>query len=152
MAELVNAVPGITTVKLEDPPTPQRIGQLLGTIDTERVTVIGGAGGLYLLHELRAGAAGTMTGFAYPEALVAIWSAWQVGDAEVAAATYYRYLPLLLFEGQPKLGLAIRKEILRRRGLIAHAYVRQPGPTLDDASAEELTRVLAMLDAGERIV
>ena len=59
LAELVNSVPSITTVKLEDPPTPQRIGQLLGLVDTERVTVIGGAGGLYLLHELRAGATGT---------------------------------------------------------------------------------------------
>jgi 4-hydroxy-tetrahydrodipicolinate synthase len=121
-------------------------------VDTERVTVIGGAGGLYLLHELRAGAAGTMTGFAYPEALAAIWNAWQAGDAELASATYYRYLPLLLFEGQPRLGLAIRKEILRRRGLIAHAHVRQPGPTLDEQSAEELTRVLALLSAGERVV
>jgi 4-hydroxy-tetrahydrodipicolinate synthase len=152
LAELVNAVPGITTVKLEDPPTAQRIGQLLALLDTEQTSVIGGAGGLYLLHELRAGAAGTMTGFAYPEALVAICTAWQAGDAEVAAETYYRYLPLLLFEGQPKVGLAIRKEILRRRGLLTHATVRQPGPLLDEQSAADLTGVLDMLMDGERSV
>jgi len=144
MADLANAVPAITTIKLEDPPTPQRTAQTLELLAGERqVTIVGGIGGMYLLDELRRGGSGTMTGFAYPELLVRIWQAWDSGDRQAAAETYYRYLPVLIFEGQPKLGVAVRKEILRRRGLIEHATVRQPGPRLDDGSAADLTEMLA---------
>ena len=70
IAELVHAVPQIVTIKVEDPPTPQRTAQILDFI-TDRVGIVGGLGGLYLLDELRCGSRGTMTGFAYPEVLVA---------------------------------------------------------------------------------
>ena len=86
-----------------------------------------------------------MTGFAYPEILVRIWRAWESGDRAEAEATYYRYLPLLVFEGQPKLGVAIRKEILRRRGLIDCAVLREPGPRLDDGIREDLEATLRAL-------
>jgi 4-hydroxy-tetrahydrodipicolinate synthase len=95
-----------------------------------------------LLDELRRGSSGTMTGFAYPEVLVGIWKAWSNGERQRAAEIYYRALPLLVFEGQPKLGVAIRKEILRRRGLIDHATVRHPGPTLDEGTAADLTETM----------
>jgi 4-hydroxy-tetrahydrodipicolinate synthase len=145
MADLANTVPSIVTIKLEDVPTPQRTAQTLAMIDRD-VSVLGGLGGVYLLDELRRGSAGTMTGFAYPEILVEIVSAWRGGDRETAAQTYYKYLPLLVFEGQPKLGLAIRKEILRRRGLIEHADVIKPGPTLDAGTAADLTETMAAMD------
>jgi 4-hydroxy-tetrahydrodipicolinate synthase len=144
MADLVQAVPAITTIKLEDVPTPQRTAQTLALLQEQQgVTVVGGLGGMYLLDELRRGASGTMTGFAYPEVLVDIWRAWAAGDRQRAAEVYYRHLPLLVFEGQPKLGVAIRKEILRRRGLIASATVRRPGPILDPGTAADLTETLA---------
>ena len=145
MADLANAVPSIVTIKLEDVPTPQRTAQTLAMIDRD-VSVLGGLGGVYLLDELRRGSAGTMTGFAYPEILVEIVSAWRAEDRETAAQVYYRYLPLLVFEGQPKLGLAIRKEILRRRGLIDHASVIKPGPVLDEGTAADLTETMAAMD------
>jgi 4-hydroxy-tetrahydrodipicolinate synthase len=128
IAELVQSDPQIIAVKVEDPPTPQRVAQIVATIG-DGVAIIGGLGGVYLLDELRCGSSGTMTGFAYPEVLVAVVRAWQSSDHAQAAALYYRYLPLLVSEGQPKLGLVIRKELLRRRGLIAHAAVREPGPS-----------------------
>jgi 4-hydroxy-tetrahydrodipicolinate synthase len=142
MADLVEAVPSITTIKLEDPPTPQRIAQTLALLDG-RASIVGGAGGVYLLDELRRGSTGTMTGFGFPEVLLEIWKSWCRGDRSQAAATYYKYLPVLVFEGQPKLGVAIRKEILRRRGLIDTALVRQPGPKLDDGILEDLRQTLA---------
>lgn len=144
MADLVRAVPAITTIKLEDTPTPQRVAQTLALLDGQ-ATIVGGLGGVYLLDELRRGASGTMTGFAYPEILVRIWRAWDAGDRDGAAATYYRYLPLLVFEGQPKLGVAIRKEILRRRGLIACARLREPGPRLDEGTRADLEETLRFL-------
>ncbi len=141
MAEIVEAVPQITTIKLEDPPTPQRIAQTR-SLTGDRVSIVGGSGGMYLLDELRRGGSGTMTGFAFPEVLVAIWNAWSSGDRERAATTYYTYLPVLVFEGQPRIGVAVRKEILRRRGLIDHATVRHPGPSLVAGVVEDLDEML----------
>ena len=78
IADLVHAVPQIAAIKVEDPPTPQRTAQILNLVG-DRASVIGGLGGVYLLDELRSGSSGTMTGFAYPEVLVAIWRAWASG-------------------------------------------------------------------------
>jgi 4-hydroxy-tetrahydrodipicolinate synthase len=154
MADLCNEVPSITTIKLEDVPTPQRTAATL-QLTGDRISIVGGLGGMYLLDELRRGSSGTMTGFAYPEVLVGIWDAWNQGDRTAASSIYYHALPLLVFEGQPKLGVAIRKEILRRRGWIDHATVRRPGPVLDDGSAEDLTETLSWVNlehiAGVRI-
>ncbi len=141
MADLVEAVPAITTIKLEDAPTPQRIAQTL-SLTGDRVSIVGGIGGMYLLDELRRGGSGTMTGFAFPEVLLAICRAWERGDQRTAAATYYKYLPIIIFEGQPKVGVAIRKEVLRRRGLIDCARIRQPGLTLDDGTLAGLLATL----------
>ncbi len=149
MAALVNTIPAITTIKLEDPPTPQRISQTLALINRADVTILGALGGIYYLDELRRGASGTMTGFAYPEALVAIWRAWDAGDRRGAAELYYRYLPLIQLEGQPKINLAVRKEILRRRGLIASAAVRHPGPRLDPGSLEDITETIDIIGIDE---
>jgi 4-hydroxy-tetrahydrodipicolinate synthase len=47
------------------------------------------------------------------------------------------------FEFQEGIGMAIRKEVLRRRGAIAHAGIRAPGGTLDEATRTALDRVMA---------
>jgi len=138
MTELVEQVPAITTIKLESTPTPQQTAKVVAALG-DGVSVLGGMGGLYFLQELRRGARGTMTGFSYTEALVSIWRSWQDGDEAEAAATFYEYLPLLHLEGQPGVGLAIRKESLRRRGLIDHALLRQPAAGLDAETANELS-------------
>ena len=149
MAELVRAVPAITTIKLEGTPTPQRTAQTLA-LTGDRATVLGGLGGVYLMDELRRGASGTMTGFAYPEVLVEIWRAWCAGDRSAAAKVYARYLPLLVFEGQPGVGLAIRKELLRRRELIDNATVRHPGPRIDQGILDDLEETLSLLYVRQR--
>ena len=45
-----------------------------------------------------------------------------------------------------RVGLAIRKEILRRRGAIASAAVRAPGPRLDRDDIVELDRLMQRLE------
>lgn len=130
---------GARTVKLEDPPTPPKIARLLEA-DPD-LCVFGGLGGVAALSELRRGACGTMTGFAYPEILRAVRLATEGGDLAAAAEIFDRYLPLIQFEGQPLVGLAVRKEVLRRRGVIESATTR--GPALDPVTAEELDEVLA---------
>lgn len=132
---------GSTVVKLEDPPTPPKIGRLLA--QRPDLTVFGGLGGVSAYSELRRGAAGTMTGFAYPEILKAIRVAFEAGDTARAAQLNDRFLPYLVFEGQVRVGLGIRKEVLRRRGVLTTARTRALNPLPDTATLAELDDVLA---------
>ena len=145
MADLLHAVPSITTIKLESIPTPLRTAQMLALLPAGG-TILGGLGAVYFLDELRHGSAGTMTGFAYPEALKCMYDAYRSGDTSTADAVYMRFRRLLEFEGQPGVGLAIRKEVLRRRGFISHAAVRPPGAHVDDRTAADLTKLLDGVD------
>jgi 4-hydroxy-tetrahydrodipicolinate synthase len=132
---------GSTVVKLEDPPTPPKITRLLAA--RPELTVFGGLGGVSAFAELSRGASGTMTGFAFPEILRAIRIAVTSGDASGGAALFDRYLPYITFEGQPVVGLGIRKEVLRRRGVIDCARTRNLRPELDAMTTGELDDVLA---------
>ena len=134
---------GSRTVKLEDPPTPSKISRVL-SVDPG-LDVFGGLGGTSALNELRRGACGTMTGFAFPEILAAIRRSVEAKDVDAAARTFDRYLPLIQFEAQPVVGLAIRKEQLRRRGVIATGRTRSLVSAIDHITAAELDDVLARL-------
>ena len=92
-----------------------------------------------------------MTGFAFPEILVRIVRLFRGGRVEEAAELFYRTVPLMRFEFQEGIGLAIRKEILHRRGAIAHAATRAPGPALDEATRAALDRVMAWVQAQEAV-
>jgi 4-hydroxy-tetrahydrodipicolinate synthase len=46
------------------------------------------------------------------------------------------------FEFQEGIGMAIRKEVLHRRGALASPATRAPGPALDKTTREALDRVL----------
>ena len=127
---------GARTVKLEDPPTPPKIGRLLAA--DPGLAVFGGLGGAAALWELERGACGTMTGFAFPEILRAIREALEGGAPERAGRLFDRYLPLIAFEAQPIVGLGIRKEVLRRRGAIDHAGTRAAMGPLDPATLAAL--------------
>ncbi len=131
---------GGVTVKLEDPPTPPKISRLLAA--RPGLTVFGGLGGVSAYAELSRGGSGTMTGFAFPEILRAIRLAFEAGDKAAAAALFDRYLPYITFEGQPVVGLGIRKEVLRRRGVISCARTRNLRPELDEVTTAELDDVL----------
>jgi 4-hydroxy-tetrahydrodipicolinate synthase len=87
-----------------------------------------------------------MTGFAYPEMLVQVCDTFFAGRPDDAEDIFDRYLPLVRHEQQIGVGLAIRKEILRRRGAIASATVRAPGPRLDRDDIEELDRLMHRLE------
>jgi 4-hydroxy-tetrahydrodipicolinate synthase len=110
-----------------------------------RVSILVGNGGLYFPQSLQRGADGVMTGFAYPDMLVQVYERFVAGDADGAEDLYDRYLPLVCYEQQPGYGLAVRKEILRRRGAIRSAKVRVPGPALTGIDTAEIDRLMARL-------
>ncbi|MGW3955577.1 dihydrodipicolinate synthase family protein [Streptomyces sp. NPDC004752] len=140
LVRVVRAVPATAAVKAEAPPTPAAVAALTAAID---VPVFGGLGGLGLLDELAAGAAGAMTGFSCPEGLIACVDAWRAGGYDAARQAYLPYLPLVNFEAQAGIGLAVRKEAIRRRGLMAESGVRPPAATLPEPLLPQLERHLA---------
>ncbi len=123
LISVVNACEYVIAVKAEAPPTSVAIAELSAAVG---VSIFGGLGGQGLLDELMAGAAGAMTGFSYPEALIACVRVWQQDGYEAAQRELLPYLPLINFEQQAKVALAIRKECLRERGLIKDSGVRAP--------------------------
>jgi len=145
LASITDALPRARAIKLEEIPTPVKASQVLAAAK-QPVAVYGGMGGVYFYEELLRGAVGTMTGFAFPEVLVALYAAFASGDRAGARSIFFRYLPLISYEGQPVVGLTLRKEIFRRRGIIASAALRHPGAALDPGSRAELDDILAALD------
>ena len=132
---------GVHHIKLEEPPVNLKISRIL-ELAGGQVGVFGGLGGTFFLEELERGAVGTMTGFAFPEVLLKIYDLFQAGDRAGAARVFDRYLPLIRYEFQPKLGLALRKHTYCRRGVIASDHVRAPGISLDERTTDELRRVV----------
>jgi 4-hydroxy-tetrahydrodipicolinate synthase len=146
-AELVRAITlsGVgVAVKAESPPTPATVAAVRAELD---LPVFGGLGGVGLLDELAAGAAGAMTGFALPEALVACVRAYSQGGFASARAALEPYLPIMICEAQGAVSLAIRKELLRRRGLVAEPGVRFPGAPLPAWAGAVLDAHLEALEA-----
>ncbi len=142
LGQIAHEIPAARTMKMEDPPTSLKIARTLEESQDIRLKIFGGLGGVYLLEELMAGATGTMTGFAYPEILVEIVRLYRSGKVDRAAEMFYRCVPLMRFEFQEGIGMVIRKEILRRRGAMAHATVRAPGSALDAGTTSALDRLL----------
>lgn len=145
-AELVKALsqcPFAVAVKSEAPPTSLAIAELSQQVD---IPVFGGLGGLGLLDELMAGAAGAMTGFSYPEALRATLTAFDNGGYAAAREAYLPWLPLVNFEAQAGIGLAIRKTSLCARGIFTSAAVRPPAPAMHEALRPLLHAHLAQLE------
>jgi 4-hydroxy-tetrahydrodipicolinate synthase len=130
---LLKAHDSIKVLKHEDIPGHRKLTKVRAAEASgdrkRRVSILVGNTALYLPQELRRGADGANTGFAYPEMLV-----------------YDIYLPVVRHEQQPGIGLSIRKEILRRRGVIASAHVRAPGGMMDSDDHKELDSLIARLE------
>jgi 4-hydroxy-tetrahydrodipicolinate synthase len=142
LARIAKEIPRARTIKLEDPPTPFKTSRILDASADTPVRIFGGLGGVFLIEELLAGATGAMTGFAYPEILVRIVSLFRAGRLDDAADLFYRAVPLMRFEFQEGIGMAIRKEVLHRRGALASPATRAPAAALDQKTREALDRVI----------
>ena len=137
----------VRVIKLEETPSAPKVSALrkLGS----DISIVGGLGGMFFLEELERGSNGMMTGFSYPEILVAIYKAYSESDKKEAARIFYEACPLLRYEFQPSIGLALRKEVYRQRGALRSAFVRHPGVQIDEQMRKELSNVLAFCQLGE---
>jgi len=145
---LVDDFEQLVMLKHEDWPGLSKITQVRRASNegTRRVSILVGNGGLYLPQELARGADGAMTGFAFPEMLVQVVALHAAGERDRAENLFDAYLPLVRHEQQPGFGLALRKEVLYRRGVIASSRVRAPGPELSDIDHQELTRLIERVE------
>ncbi len=140
---IIAAHPRCVMLKHEDWPGLAKISALRETPDLRRVAILVGNGGLFLPEELRRGADGAMTGFAFPEMMAGVWAAHLRGDAMAAADLFDAYLPLARYEQQPGIGLAVRKYLLAKRGAIAEAVQRAPRAELSAADIADVEFLLA---------
>ncbi len=144
IARIVAEVPTCVCLKHEDWPGLDKIGALrAGGRLSRRISILCGNGGMFLPEEMARGADGAMTGFAFPEMMVDVVRHMAAGEVERAHDLFDAYLPLARYEQQPGAGLAVRKHVLARRGVIAHDALRRPGASLTAATRAEVDMLLA---------
>ena len=144
---IIEAMPSVVMLKAEDWPGLGKIAALRDAPDLRRVSILTGNGGLFLPEELRRGADGAMTGFAYPEMMRDVVAAHAAGEATRASDIFDAYLPYARYEQQPSIGLSVRKHVLAERGAIPHAAMRRPATTL---STRDMADVAWLLGRQER--
>jgi dihydrodipicolinate synthase/N-acetylneuraminate lyase len=139
---IAREVPLARYAKAETPPTPERAAELKA-LGEDDVTVFGGFGGVNFVAELRHGSVGTMPGPAAVEAFVSAWALWRQGDEAGAEAEMARVQPLLALLMRSLDGsYHLTKEVLRSKGIIRSTGVRMPTERPDEATYEELARLL----------
>lgn len=142
---LIDTVPQIVMLKHEDWPGLAKISAIRKAEEggRRRISILCGNGGLFLPEEMARGADGAMTGFGYPEMMVDVVRQMRACDADRAQDLFDAYLPLVRYEQQPGVGLAVRKHVLARRGAIASPALRKPGAGVDAPTRAELDRLIA---------
>lgn len=144
LGSILEAHPSIAMVKHEDWPGLQKITDLreAEAKGRRRVSILCGNAGIFLPEEMQRGADGAMTGFPYPEMMVDVCRLSAAGRFEEAQDVFDAYLPLMRYEQQPGLGLAVRKYVLAKRGAIASAAQRRPGAALGATAIREVEKLI----------
>lgn len=136
VCRIIDEVPRVEYVKEENSPCGQRITQILSSANDSFQGVFGGAGGRYIMDELKRGIVGVMPACELTEIHVKIYEYFQEGNLTEARALYYKSLPLVNF--QAVFRMSMTKEVLRKRGLIEHTNIRTGEITMDKLDLEEL--------------
>ena len=148
--QIVQDHPSCVMLKHEDWPGLEKISTLRGfeTDGSMRpISILTGNGGLFLDFEMERGADGAMTGYAFPEMLADVVRLSKAGRRDEAHDLFDAHLPLLRYEQQQGVGLAVRKYVLMRRGFIASDAQRKPGSALSATARAEVDYLLARLAA-----
>lgn len=135
-------------LKHEDWPGLEKISALRGFQaegSLRPISILTGNGGLFLDFEMERGADGAMTGYAFPEMLVEVVKLQKAGRRDEAHDLFDAHLPLLRYEQQQGVGLAVRKYILMRRGILASDAQRKPASALSATARAEVDYLLARL-------
>jgi 4-hydroxy-tetrahydrodipicolinate synthase len=146
--QIVTDNPSCVMLKHEDWPGLEKISTLRafqreGSL--RPLSILCGNGGLFLDFEMDRGADGAMTGYAFPDMLVDVVNLAQTGDRDAAHDLFDAHLPLIRYEQQQGIGLAVRKYVLQKRGAIAHDTQRVPAAALTATAKLEVDYLLKRL-------
>ena len=146
--EIVRENPSCVMLKHEDWPGLEKISALRGFQaegSMRPISILCGNGGLFLDFEMERGADGAMTGYAFPDMLVDVVRLSAAGERARAHDLFDAHLPLLRYEQQPGVGLAVRKYVLQRRGAIGSDAQRAPSAALSAKARAEVDFLLERL-------
>lgn len=147
---IVQELPSCVMLKHEEWPGLDKLANLRESErdgSMRRIAILCGNGGLFLDFELARGADGAMTGYAFPEMLVELQRLHAAGRRDEAQDLFDLHLPLLRYEHQSGVGLAVRKYVLMRRGAIQSDAQRRPGSSLSRRTRQEVDYLLERLGA-----
>jgi 4-hydroxy-tetrahydrodipicolinate synthase len=143
---IVNDNPGCVMLKHEDWPGLEKISTLRGferDSSMRHISILCGNGGLFLDFEVERGADGAMTGYCFPEMLVDVVRFAAAGKRDEAHEIFNAHLPLVRYEQQAGIGLAVRKYVMMRRGILSTDAQRKPAAVLSAKAKEEVEYLLA---------
>ena len=109
------------------------------------IAILCGNGGLFLDFELERGADGANTGYAFPDMLIDVVRLQSKGERDKAHDLFDAHLPLLRYEQQPGAGLAVRKYVMMRRGILSSDAQRRPASPLTAMAKAETDYLLERL-------
>jgi len=144
--QIVMDNPSCVMLKHEDWPGLEKISTLRGFQrdgSLREISILTGNGGLFLDFEMERGADGAMTGYAFPDMLVDVVRFSKAGLRDAAHDLFDAHLPLVRYEQQQGVGLAVRKYVLQKRGAIAHDAQRAPAGSLSAAAKAEIDYLLS---------
>jgi 4-hydroxy-tetrahydrodipicolinate synthase len=148
LKRIARDVPSVVMLKHEDWPGLEKISALRAAEaagEMPRLSILCGNGGLFLDFEIKRGADGAMTGYCFPELLVDMVRLPAEGRSDEAHDLFDAHLPLLRYEQQLGAGLAVRKYVMMRRGLLTTDTQRSPGRSLSTAERAEVDLLLKRL-------
>jgi len=148
IAKIISDHPSCVMLKHEDWPGLEKISKLRAMQkagDLRPFSILCGNGGMFLDFEPERGADGAMTGYGFPDMLVELVSLFAAGKRDEAHDLFDAHLPLIRYEQQLGVGLAVRKHVLMRRGVITSDAQRKPGSALSATARAEVDYLLRRL-------
>jgi 4-hydroxy-tetrahydrodipicolinate synthase len=145
--------PSCVMIKHEDWPGLEKISALRGFQkdgSLRPLSILTGNGALFLDFEMERGADGAMTGYAFPEMLIDVVRLSKEARRDAAHDLFDAHLPLIRYEQQPGVGLAVRKYVLQKRGIIASNAQRKPGSAISAAARTEVDYLLSRVARVDR--
>ena len=145
---IVTENPACKVLKHEDWPGLEKISTLRAFErdgSMRPISILVGNNALFLDFEMERGADGANTGYCFPDMLVDVVRLSAQGKRDEAHALFDAHLPLIRYEQQPGVGLAVRKYVMMRRGIIGCEALRKPGAALSPAARAEVDYLLSRL-------
>ncbi len=151
--QIVMDNPSCVMLKHEDWPGLEKITTLRGFQadgSLRPLSILTGNGATFLDFEMERGADGAMTGYAFPELLIDVVRLSKQGKRDAAHDLFDAHLPLIRYEQQPGVGLAVRKYVLHKRGMLASPAQRKPGSSLTARARAEVDYLLSRVARTDR--